>query len=138
MCINWKLFYYKKLSNTYWLNFWKSWILKYIKNILYVYIYIINMNHEQIEQLLEVKSASNGTSMLTIYIPPKTNLWLVCEMLDQELNSVNNIKSKSVKKDAKQANKMANNYLKAQKNNFAPNNGYVLIAGIIAPNEYYA
>jgi len=59
-------------------------------------------------------------------------------MLDQELNSVNNIKSKSVKKDAKQANKMANNYLKAQKNNFAPNNGYVLIAGIIAPNEYYA
>lgn len=32
------------------------------------------MNHEQIEQLLEVKSASNGTSMLTIYIPPKTNL----------------------------------------------------------------
>ena len=95
------------------------------------------MNKQLLEQLMTVSSESDGTSLITMYIPSEYNLWLATEFLTKEKSTVMNIKDKNVRKDATTALKSAMYQIKAYAKPKAPKNGLVLIAGIIRDSNSY-
>ena len=88
-------------------------------------------NKQLIDYLAQAKSASGGTSLITIYLPGDYSIWLANDLLTQERSTASNIKSKKVRKDVIAALKSAMYQLKAYKKANAPKNGLVLCAGYI-------
>lgn len=93
------------------------------------------MDKQSIQQLLNLKSQSSGTTLITYHINGNSSLWLAIEKLNYELSTANNIKSKQVKKDVEKALKSAIYKLKNYKQNFAPDNGLVLCSGSVLENN---
>ena len=91
----------------------------------------MNMDKEFIQYLSQAKSTTGGTSLVTMYIPGNTDLWLVSSTLSSELSTSQNIKSKPVKKGVQSALKAAQNQIKMWNGSKAPSNGLVLCSGDI-------
>ena len=89
-----------------------------------------------INSLSQSKSVTGGTSLITVYIPSNTDLWLSSSMLNSELSTAHNIKSKSVRKGVIAALKTCIYKLKSYNKHTAPDNGLVLCAGDII-NTYF-
>ena len=88
-------------------------------------------NKELVEYLSQARSASGGTSLITIYLPGDYNIWLASDLLTQERSTASNIKDKKVRKDVFAALKSSMYQLKMYKKANAPKNGLVLCAGYI-------
>lgn len=86
---------------------------------------------QQLKLLSEAKSASGGTSLITMCIPSKYKLGLVVDKLVSELSTASNIKDKNVRKDVISALKSSIVCVKSCREAYAPENGYVLCAGEI-------
>lgn len=90
------------------------------------------MNKQFISYLNDVRSKSDGTSLITLYIPSEYNLWLAVDFLVQERSSASNIKDKNVRNDVISALKTGIYNLKSLGTNLAPKNGLVLCCGEIS------
>ena len=93
------------------------------------------MQKELIQYLSLAKSTTGGTSLVTMYIPGNSDLWLVSSTLSSELSTSQNIKSKHVKKGVQSALKAAQYQIKMWKSNKSPPNGLVLCSGDIMENR---
>jgi peptide chain release factor subunit 1 len=71
----------------------------------------------------------NGTSMISLILPPKKQISDVSNMLNQELGTASNIKSSGNKKSVLTAISSAKERLKLY--NKTPNNGLVIFCGTI-------
>lgn len=60
-----------------------------------------------IKEMTKTSSESRGTSLITIFIQPGSDLWLVSNKLVYEQSTANNIKNKVVRKDTLSAIKLA-------------------------------
>ena len=88
------------------------------------------MEHKQyIEHLANARSATGGTSLITLYMLGNTNVWLGTSKLNQEMSAASNIKSKQVRKDVKAALRSSLHLLKTYKGGKTPANGLILCAG---------
>lgn len=83
----------------------------------------------QIQELASLRSASSGTSLVTIYVPSLTNMTLVSNMINKELSTASNIKDKSVRKNVHTALKSCSSFLKTTKISIAPESGLMLLSG---------
>ena len=54
------------------------------------------MEVETIKALLNAESVIKGTTLLTIYLPSNSNIWLATEHINPELKTTANIKNKNV------------------------------------------
>lgn len=90
---------------------------------------------EIVQSLSQVSSVSNGTSLITYYLPGNTNLWLAIEKLTQEQGTASNIKSRVVRQDVQTAIRSSLQLLKTYSDTKTPENGLVLCAGVI-DNDY--
>ena len=81
-----------------------------------------------IELLILSKPGVLGTSLITLYIPPNTDLWLYTSKIQKEYATAKNIKSKQVRDAVKRALKTTEHLLKD-----APKSetGYVVCSGEI-------
>ena len=88
--------------------------------------------YADIKQMDETPSASEGRSLITLFIKPYTDLSLISVKLTSELSTVNNIKSKIVRNDIVSGIKSAQNLIKSKRyrNIKAPDHGLLLCAGI--------
>ena len=59
------------------------------------------------KEMTETSSESRGTSIITIFIQPGSDLWLVSNKLVYEQSTANNFKNKVVSKDTLSAIKSA-------------------------------
>ena len=84
---------------------------------------------EEIQALAKLRSASRGTSLVTLLITPGTALSLPREQVQQELATSKNIKSKNVRKDVADALKSCGQLLHSRHPDVAPGNGLVLCCG---------
>ena len=75
----------------------------------------------------------NGTSFVTLYIPPKENMNLVTGRLTQELSQANNIKSRQTKQSVITAITSTSAKLKLYKD--TPKNGLVIFCGVILMDD---
>ncbi len=82
-----------------------------------------------IQWLSNLKSQTNGTSLVTYYIPGGYSISLITKKINAELSTGNNIKDKNVSKAVLTALKSASLLLKTYKLHNAPENGLVLCAG---------
>ena len=85
------------------------------------------MEIDIIKALASVESDVRGTSLVTIYIPAGSNLWLAREHVAQELKTTSNIKNKNVRKATTDALKSINYKLKTMST--LQENGLVICAG---------
>ena len=86
---------------------------------------------EIVQNLATVTSQTRGTSLVTIYVPPETNLGFVTSRLTSELSTSQNIKDKSVRSCVQSALKSGLQKIKSYPGHKAPENGFVLCAGEI-------
>ena len=86
-----------------------------------------------ITALSNARSESGGTSLITLYIPGGSALWLASEKMTSELSTASNIKSKTVRKDVEQALRSALYQIKNYVSQKAPENGLVLCSGSVIP-----
>lgn len=84
---------------------------------------------ELIKNLIELRSSTGGTSLVTMLIPSKYNLSIVTTKLTTELSTATNIKDKLVRSSTITALKSAIGALRMSKLHTAPENGLVLCAG---------
>lgn len=89
----------------------------------------MEVNKNFIRQLLELRSESRGTSLITLLIPSGYSLAIITKKLNSELSEGSNIKSKSVREDVMTALRSSLQTIKNCKFHTAPLNGLVLIAG---------
>lgn len=75
----------------------------------------------------------NGTSFVSLYIPPKENMNLVTGRLVQELSQANNIKSRQTKQSVITAITSTSAKLKLYKD--TPKNGLVIFCGVILMDD---
>jgi len=90
------------------------------------------MNITKLEDLLElseVKSISNGTSLITYYVLPNIDLSLITKHLSSELSTSKNIKDKNIRYRVGTALKSLIQKLNNIRNHKSPENGLVLCAG---------
>jgi peptide subunit release factor 1 (eRF1) len=87
---------------------------------------------EIINQLSEATSETNGTSLITLYVPYNYQLSVINTLLNNELSSCHNIKDKTVKSAVQKA--LKNSIQKINQIEEFPENGFVLCAGNL--NEY--
>lgn len=87
-------------------------------------------SYELVRKLNDVKSESGGTSLITIFIPPNSNLNLTSNQLNSELSTSQNIKNKNIKSSVQSAIKSAQQQLKLL-GQLSPDNGLVLCSGSI-------
>lgn len=85
------------------------------------------MELDIIKSLLNVESASRGSSLVTLYVPANSNIWLVKDQIKQELKTASNIKNKTVSKEISEALHSISNALKTIVQ--IPVNGTVLLSG---------
>ena len=85
------------------------------------------MELEQIKLLATAESVLNGTSLITLYLPSNTNLWLVKDHFSKELKTASNIKNKNIGKSVAEALKLVQHQLKMI--TILPTTGMVLCAG---------
>jgi len=94
------------------------------------------MNLEQtITILSQLKSQSNGTSLITYYLQGGSSMWLAVDKLNNELSTASNIKSRVVRKDVEQAIRSSLYQLKNCKSQTVPENGFVLCSGNVIENK---
>ena len=84
-----------------------------------------------IQKLDNVKG--NGTSFVSLYIPPKESMNLVTSRLTQELSQANNIKSRQTKQSVITAITSTSAKLKLYKD--TPKNGLVIFCGVILMDD---
>ena len=87
------------------------------------------MDYQSLRNIDSAKSASGGTSLITLYIPSNYAMSLVSEKLMSELSTASNIKNKNVRKDVISALKSAMSTIKSYNKYVAPENGLILCAG---------
>jgi len=75
----------------------------------------------------------NGTSFVSLYIPPKENINLSTSRLTQELSQANNIKSRQTRQSVITAITSTKEKLKLYKE--TPRNGLVIFCGIILMDD---
>lgn len=88
-----------------------------------------------IESLSQAESSSQGTSLITYYLPADTSLWLPIEKLTQEQGTASNIKSRVVRQSVQSAIRSSLQLLKSYSNAKTPENGMILCAGDITFNN---
>lgn len=80
-----------------------------------------------IEDLIAARSGVKGTTLVTLYVQPNSNIGITMTNLTKELSESQNIKDKNVKHGVQSALKSCKELLKSYK--VAPQNGLVLCAG---------
>ncbi len=85
------------------------------------------ISYDILQALQNAKSSSGGTSLITWFVKPNTNLWLVNEKITTELSTASNIKSSSVRNDVVASLKSISQNLKNIKNIGA--NGLIILSG---------
>lgn len=88
----------------------------------------MDINKEYINKLQQLKSITNGTSLITIYQKGNINKSLLSNMIRKEKSLSQNIKDKNVKKEVINSLKYCEQELKNIPHTIS-NNGLVLIAG---------
>lgn len=78
----------------------------------------------QIKELQTLKSESNSTDMITLYVPADCKLWLIKQHVQTELKTAQNIKSKQTRSNVTTALVKMNKYLQTLET--IPNNGLVV------------
>lgn len=91
------------------------------------------MEIDTIKQLAQAESNVRGTSLVTIYLPANSNLWLARDHVAQELKTASNIKNKNVGKAVAEALRSIGYRLKTLKD--IPENGLVICGGSYALPE---
>ena len=86
--------------------------------------------YDLVKNLNNSKSFTTGTSLITMTIPPNSNLSLTSNQLNNEMSTSHNIKSKHVRLSVQSAIKSAQQQLKLL-GHTSPANGIVLCAGEI-------
>lgn len=81
-----------------------------------------------IQELLNAKSHTGGTSLITLYVPGNTNMNIVTQQLNSELATSQNIKSKQVRTSVQSAIKSGLQQIKLLPPK-VPENGFVMCAG---------
>lgn len=81
-----------------------------------------------IQELGKSKSATHGTSLVTLYVLPESNMSIVGEQLNSELSTSQNIKDKNVRAGVRDALKSLIQQVKSY-GYTAHENGLVLCAG---------
>lgn len=89
----------------------------------------ITMQKELVKNLSRAVPATNGTTLITLMIPPNYSLALTTDKLKSEMSDSSNIKDKTVRKAVLSSLKSAVISLKSYGHSLAPNNGLVLCAG---------
>jgi peptide subunit release factor 1 (eRF1) len=84
---------------------------------------------QELQELSLLKSATGGTSLVTIYISGSSNMTFVTGMICRELSTASNIKDKNVRKGVTTALKSCASYLKSYKYCVAPQNGLIMLSG---------
>jgi len=79
------------------------------------------------------ESRGNGTSMVTLVIPPKENIGNAMSLLGNEFSQAANIKSKQTRDSVQSAITSTREKLKLYKN--TPTNGLILFCGIILMDD---
>ena len=82
---------------------------------------------DKLHELTKATSVTNGTSLITLYLPAGMNLWLAREHIISESKLTSNIKSKQVGSAVTSALKSVSYQLKLLEE--IPSNGMVIVAG---------
>lgn len=90
----------------------------------------IDNNLEYLELLGNATAKITGTTLITLYIPSGSNIWLVNDEIKKEICSAINIKCKNVRTNVIKNLKLIQEKLPK----YVPENGLVVLAGNI--NEY--
>lgn len=90
------------------------------------------IDSEFLESLQNATSATGGTSLLTYYVPPQTEMHLVSTHFTTELASASNIKDRAVREGVKTALRSVLQTLKSSEYRTTPENGLVVLAGELA------
>ena len=88
-----------------------------------------SLSLEELQELSLLKSATGGTSLVTLYISGSSNMTFVNGMICRELSTASNIKDKNVRKGVITALKSCASYLKSYKSVVAPKNGLIMLSG---------
>ena len=88
-----------------------------------------SLSLEELQELSLLKSATGGTSLVTIYISGSSNMTFVNGLISRELSTASNIQSKNVRKGVEMALKSCASYLKSYKSVVAPKNGLIILSG---------
>ena len=83
-----------------------------------------------VKDLSTTKSSSTGTSLVTMYVPPNSQISLVTKKLITELSTATNIKDKTVQKDTVSALKSALVAIRSSGWHTSPENGFVMCSGV--------
>ena len=84
-----------------------------------------------VQELAHATSQTGGTSLVTIYVLPESNLNQISSKITSELATSKNIKDKTVRCDVQSALKSALHKIRSYSDHHAPENGFVLCAGEI-------
>ena len=94
------------------------------------------MTDQLIQNLKNLQTAKGeGTSLISYYVPGNTQIWLVTSLLNSELSTSGNIKSKHVRKNVRYAIKSIQNKLKNRKT--IGEKGLVIFAGNFQIKDSY-
>lgn len=88
-----------------------------------------------VQWLSQQRSETNGTSLITVYIPSGYSLSLITKKLVLEQSTGTNIKDKNVGKAVLSALRSSLQTLKSYGKHNAPENGLVLCAGMVNTNH---
>ena len=88
-------------------------------------------DHKTVRNLANANSQIRGTSLVTLYVPGKTNMGQITTHLTSEMSQTGNIKDQRVRKSVQGALRSASQRIKSAKMNVAPEKGFVLCAGEI-------
>ena len=92
----------------------------------------MQINKQTIDLLVNAKSESDGTSLITMYIPSESDSRLAVDFLSKERSSASNIKDKNVRNDVIAGIKSAIYQLKSYNHAKTPKNGLILCSGSIS------
>jgi len=88
-----------------------------------------NLSFNEVQELSNAKATSNGTSLVTLFIPANSAMSLVSKKLTEELSTASNIKSRQVRNDVIDALKSAM-FLTKNADYDSGDNGLVLVSGV--------
>lgn len=90
-----------------------------------------------VKGMSNVKSATGGTSLITIQVPAESNMNAVSTMITREMSTASNIRDKAVRKDVISALKSIDFAVTTYTAHRAPANGLVICAGVPNAKSYF-
>ena len=95
----------------------------------------MNYSKEEIKKLSVATSETDGTSLITLYIPGNAQLSQFITRLTKEMSSAQNIKDKAVRQEVQYALKSGIQALRSYPGYIAPDNGLILLSGHLSNYE---